>query len=212
MWQYHGYWVPEGAVGERFFRNLTPDGLTMHDAEQVERCVAACGPRLQVAVDGGAYVGTWSLHLAKHFANVIAYEPVPSNVDCWRRNLEGKSHASVVQAALSSHDGLAVMYHMHKAYTGRVRERDFADQANGTAEVRAKRLDDANLPVLDLLKLDVEGHEYHALMGALETIKRCRPVVMIEEKLDFDRSASKLLIDLGMRHTWRKRFDNLFAW
>jgi len=41
-------------------------------------------------------------------------------------------------------------------------------------------VDALNLTDLDLLQLDIEGYEWHALMGARETIARCRPVIQVE--------------------------------
>jgi len=36
------------------------------------------------------------------------------------------------------------------------------------------------LPRVDLLKLDIGGMESEALHGALQTIKRCRPIFLVE--------------------------------
>jgi hypothetical protein len=33
---------------------------------------------------------------------------------------------------------------------------------------------------VDLIKIDVEGHEYRAVIGAMETIRRSRPVIIGE--------------------------------
>ncbi len=44
------------------------------------------------------------------------------------------------------------------------------------------RIDDLELAELDFIKLDVEGYEYQALKGAEQTLKRCRPMVMFEDK------------------------------
>jgi len=41
-------------------------------------------------------------------------------------------------------------------------------------------VDSLGLSDLDLLQLDIEGYEYHALFGAIETLIRCRPVVQVE--------------------------------
>ena len=46
----------------------------------------------------------------------------------------------------------------------------------------AIRLDDAGLPRLDLLCLDVEGFEVDALRGARALLQAWRPVVMLESK------------------------------
>jgi FkbM family methyltransferase len=41
-------------------------------------------------------------------------------------------------------------------------------------------LDDYGLRRLDMLKLDIEGFEYFALLGAENTIMRCRPKIILE--------------------------------
>ena len=43
------------------------------------------------------------------------------------------------------------------------------------------RLDDFELPACDLIKLDIEGAEVMALHGAMRTIDRHQPVVVIEQ-------------------------------
>ena len=41
-------------------------------------------------------------------------------------------------------------------------------------------IDDLNLPILDLIHLDIEGYEKKALTGGIQTIKRCKPVIVLE--------------------------------
>merc|ERR1712196_335736 len=47
--------------------------------------------------------------------------------------------------------------------------------------VEVIRLDDLALPKLDLLKIDVESMEMELLLGAQETLKRCRPIIYVED-------------------------------
>jgi FkbM family methyltransferase len=42
------------------------------------------------------------------------------------------------------------------------------------------KLDSFNFPIVDLLQLDVERVEFDVLIGAKETIDRCRPVIVVE--------------------------------
>ena len=46
--------------------------------------------------------------------------------------------------------------------------------------VEGRSIDSYKFPNVDLLKIDVEGMEIKALMGAEDTIQRCKPVMVIE--------------------------------
>ena len=51
---------------------------------------------------------------------------------------------------------------------------------NGNGYMPTIILDNLNLPGCDLIQLDVEGFELKALNGAIETIKKYKPVLCIE--------------------------------
>ncbi len=46
---------------------------------------------------------------------------------------------------------------------------------------RVERLDDQSLENVAFIKIDVEGFESEVIKGGLETIKACRPILMIED-------------------------------
>lgn len=55
--------------------------------------------------------------------------------------------------------------------------------------VEVKTLDSFNLNDVDLIKIDVEGHEKRVLVGSLDTISRCKPILLIEieqRHIDYD--------------------------
>jgi FkbM family methyltransferase len=54
------------------------------------------------------------------------------------------------------------------------------DRPGQTEEVSILTIDEAVEGHIGAIQLDVEGHEQQALMGALETIKRCQPVILVE--------------------------------
>jgi hypothetical protein len=83
---------------------------------------------------------------------------------------------------------------------------------NQAAEFSGVKIDDFGLTKLDLLKLDVEGHEYEALMGGRETVLANRPIVMIEEGTDTQPRARELLLSWGMKPTMRFKRDFLYVW
>jgi hypothetical protein len=66
-----------------------------------------------------------------------------------------------------------------------------------------RRLDDYRLNDVDFIKVDVEGYERLVLEGARETLVRCKPMVIVEQKEfglrygDQRYAAAELLMSLG---------------
>lgn len=70
------------------------------------------------------------------------------------------------------------------------------------ARCRTERLDDEHLDPI-FIKIDVQGGEYQVVAGGLQTIRRCEPVLMIED-LSHRPALGALLTALGYR---QYRFD-----
>ena len=89
------------------------------------------------------------------------------------------------QAAVADRNGQAEFLHVENApaYSGlRRRIYDRPDPQIAIIRVMVVALDDvipADQP-LAFMKIDIEGGEYHALLGAANTIRRCRPVIVLE--------------------------------
>lgn len=131
-----------------------------------------------VFYDVGANIGFHTVIAARLVGNagtVVAFEPLPENAAQLRRNVELNSFANVevVEAALSDGTGFANL-----SGSGHRTRRTLTKL--GGVEVRTFRLDDWEGPPPDLLKIDVEGAELVVLEGALETIRRHRPDMLIE--------------------------------
>ncbi len=218
----NGWWVPHGVYGKPFFQKFTKSGLPAHCDAPVRECLKALGSdRRNVAVDGGAYVGVWSSHLLQHFKRVVAFEPIVDNICCYKQNmhmLEKKGmvpkdhHWQLEPCALSFDDRVDWMHDIGKAYGARFTLPEDAPTQESLIQVPTTTLDLYDWEALDLLKLDVEGHEAEALEGSRNVIQEFRPVVIIEEKLDPKKRATRLLRALGMRCVWRQKHDYLFTW
>jgi FkbM family methyltransferase len=131
------------------------------------------------AIDVGAHVGLWSFFLAQDFACVEAFEPIAAHRDCWRRNMAGQPNAAMHECALG--DGscrAAVMLTDDESSSGDTR---IAFEAVGGL-TSLDVLDRFVFDDVDFMKIDVEGYERYVLAGAVETIQRCRPVVIVEQK------------------------------
>jgi FkbM family methyltransferase len=111
----------------------------------------------------------------------IAYEPVPAS---WERLAAEFPGVDMRQAALSNVEGESSFTHVvdEPSYSG-LREREYAGPRQlQELTVRTERLDDA-LPddyVPRFIKVDVEGAEELVFEGALETLRRHKPIVFFE--------------------------------
>ena len=71
-------------------------------------------------------------------------------------------------------------------------------RVKGDGNIPTLILDNLNLPVVDLIHLDIEGFERFALLGAIETINRCKPIVALAEKYNHtDNDVKTLMTSLG---------------
>lgn len=133
------------------------------------------------AVDGGAHVGTWSRMMATAFARVLAFEPSRDTFEALQANMAafGCANVETVNAALGATPGAVEMaidaQHAARRNTG-------ARYVGGAGSIPRVTVDSLALETLGFLKLDVEGSEPLALMGARATLERCRPVVLYENK------------------------------
>src|SRR5581483_9174009 len=82
-----------------------------------------------------------------------------------------------------------------------LRARDARIDAVRRFTVPLLRLDDLHLADVTAVKLDAEGAEAEVLLGALDTLRRCRPVLSIEieerHRAGSTRAVPALLARLG---------------
>ena len=114
----------------------------------------------------------------------VAWEPLP---DFAARLRAAHPDVDVRQAALSDRAGAREFAHVvaDPGWSGFVGRPTPAGGKVETIEVRTERLDDALPDGLRpaFLKIDVEGAEEEVLQGALETLRRHRPVIAFEHGL-----------------------------
>lgn len=163
---------------DTYFRTIleaTPEGFELdHLAAALEHC-----QNFRTAVDGGAHIGTWSAALSKKFKKVFAFEPALDTFRCLQINTVHCTNLVQVNAALGAKEGTCFVED-DKTRQGNTGARYIQISEHGPMPVH--RLDDYGLEDLDFLKLDLEGFETAALIGAEQTIYRCRPVIVAECK------------------------------
>lgn len=166
-----------------------------------------------VAVDVGAHVGLWSMHLVKRFREVHSFEPVLEHRECFQMNVPEKEVISFLYpVALGEVEGTCKIDIPYGSSGG--------SHINGSGDIPIHRLDDYDLQDVDFIKIDCEGYELAVLQGAVETLKRCKPCVIVEQKQHIMATnfgtkgtpAVDFLIDLGAKQRQVLSGDHILTW
>lgn len=176
-----------GPPGDLYFQNAPRAAGRLAPLLALARAVL---PPEGVVVDAGANLGLVSLGLAPLVprGRVHAFEPLGSIFPCLAANLAADplGNAEPVNLALGAAPGeLALFEGPNFAAGSHVVTPSHLNAGELAARpVRATTLDlfaaERGLARLDLLKLDVEGHELAVLAGAAAALERFRPVVYVE--------------------------------
>ena len=186
--------TPEPGTPLRF---LCPNPVTLWRARTLLtkepdtiKWIGSFGPGT-VLFDVGANIGTHTVTLAGNSLQVHAFEPQRRVFEILSRNIAKFDNVVAHNVAADNAPGTARM----KAPTKNVGATEMA--IDGTGEViTCIRIDDLAFPApVGFMKIDVEKHEMEALAGALETVERDRPVIIMEDQVH----ARNLLAPLGYR-------------
>jgi FkbM family methyltransferase len=131
-----------------------------------------------VVIQAGAHVGLWPAVLSQHFDQVLSFEPVPKLIAAAREGAPYEN-VTIAEAALSDHCGTVKL----SVPGGEKMERfsGSAAVAEEGIEVPTVTIDSLLAHNVGAIMLDIEGHELPALRGAVDTIQKWRPVIVVEE-------------------------------
>jgi FkbM family methyltransferase len=145
------------------------------------------------AIDVGANIGLFTVLFAKTVRSdrrVLAIEPSPAVLSYLRNNIERNgviNRVSIFEGVASNKEGKADLHVIggmdeYSSLSGIVHS-NVRDHKSTAVRVTAKRLDDivkqSGLRP-GIIKLDVEGAEYLALLGAVNMIREFRPIIVSE--------------------------------
>jgi FkbM family methyltransferase len=124
-------------------------------------------------IDAGAFIGDHTyayLKKAGKEGSVIAFEPNPQSFQCLSHNCPT---AILHNKGLSDSETTAPFHQHQNCGASKI-------SPLGTTQISLTTIDSLNLPRLDFLKLDIEGHELKALKGGKTTITKFKPNILLE--------------------------------
>lgn len=215
MYEELGWWFPdaEDHFPKMLKKNISKGGPAEYQQPVRLRSLAYV-KKFDVALDVGANVGLWSRDLVQKFGKVIAFEPVGLFRDCLEKNVIGPNFF-ISPLALGDHDTTARM-NITEGNTGHTH---IDPGSIGSGDITVVKLDNLGIDDVDYIKMDCEGFEYRVIQGAEQTIKRCRPVIVVEQKphdmysKDYGQFAAIALLEsFGMTKLDQVKDDWIMGW
>lgn len=126
-----------------------------------------------LAIDAGANIGTLTVPMLETGCEVIAIEANPKAAECLLHNTAWANRLTIIEAGIGAEPG--VMF--------------IEESPNAGATRLTKAVSGASCPIITidslevnpgLIKADIEGMELAMLRSAVDTIRRCRPVMILE--------------------------------
>lgn len=133
-----------------------------------------------VILDIGANIGVWTVSLARQNRRVHCFEPFfPSYLALCGNIFLNKVENNVIVYNYALTDTIDKKLYISKIDDNNIGGIKLIEHGQG-AKINLKTIDSLKLERLDFIKIDVEGHEYNALKGGEETIKKHKPVIFFE--------------------------------
>lgn len=178
-------------------------------------------------VDIGANIGQHTLFVSRIVGpsgNVISFEPIPRLYEQIKKSVEANAMTNVnlINAGCGAQEETKTLY-LNKANIGGSSVIAPAiDEKVETVTIHIIKTEDILLPYtkIDLIKIDVEGYEYQALLGLEKIIARDKPTLFVEYTPTFYKRTKKedmhdglLLLALLQKHNYTlKDLDNRFVY
>ena len=159
-------------------------------------------------IDAGACEGFFVRYALARGANVLAVEPVPRLAECLRKTFsEGalRGRVTVVNALLGSSTGSAFIS-LTAASPISARSTPLRGEPVPVTTVD-ELLSTGMVPRVDFIKMDIEGSEPDAMLGARRTLASLRPrvAVCVYHAHDHERQIQTFLEEVGVGYETRAK-------
>jgi FkbM family methyltransferase len=160
-------------------------------------------------IDLGANIGTHSI-IYSNYTNgtVYSFEPQKTVFDILNKNVELNNCKNIVTYNFGG-SNINKNFFMNACYENKDNQGAFKidetlDSTNGL-EIECRIIDELNIENIGYIKIDVEGHEYEALLGIKKILSRDHPTIMIEihNSCPTKNLTFKLLEELGYKQHYR---------
>ena len=128
----------------------------------------------ETVIQAGGNCGMWPAKYATIFKNVFTFEPDETNRLCLEKNVtvENVKVFPFAVGEVQRNISMEIRWDVNRG----------ANRVILNGDIPMVRIDDLDFPSCDLLQLDIEGFEHQAILGAIDTIKKYKPTIVLELK------------------------------
>lgn len=190
------FWVPAKNGFGNIISNLAEQECKMYGSGKV-------GVRSDdIVLDCGANVGAYTREALNAGAKlIVAIEPSPGNIKCLHQNFKTEieqGRVIIYEKGVWNREEILTFYTSEDSETDTfVFSRKRKDSHVTTMPVTTidKLVDELKLDRVDFIKMDIEGSEENALIGAKKTIAKYRPrmALALEHATDYKKEIGRML-------------------
>ncbi|PKP05222.1 MAG: hypothetical protein CVU11_00760 [Bacteroidetes bacterium HGW-Bacteroidetes-6] len=166
-----------------------------------------------IVFDVGANIGVTTLPFSKKASKVFAFEPSSANFIRLKEHVELNQieNIELVNKGLGNKETTLLLETIDDSNPGMNRIRKTNTPKNNCEKVEIVTIDkfvsDYNIEKVDAIKIDIEGFEMKAILGAKQTLQKFRPIMLIEldnenlkEQGDSAIELIKMLLETGYKN------------
>ena len=153
--------------------------------------------KTDVILDCGAHIGYHTLQLSNLGQMVHSFECNPKTYLYLKKNVEHVNNVILYKNGLSDRIGKTTINYCADFNTGMCGLNDNpyekpeqVKKLNKKVNVNLLTIDSLDLGRINFMKIDVEGYERKLIDGAIKTIHRCKPIMVIEVWLNHKNETS----------------------
>ncbi len=127
-------------------------------------------------IDCGSHIGTFGFLPAINKQNILMIDGASKNIECLQQTFRNLPNAKIEQCILLDKVAKCNFSSDYGPF-GSASLSDDGDQVSGTLDNIVKK---HNIDKVIALKIDIEGNEYEAINGAMNTINKFLPPILLE--------------------------------
>ena len=181
-----------------------------------------------VVIECGCHIGIHTIKIASLCNKLYGFEPMPDTYEVLSKNiiLNNVNNSIIYKKGVADKEGFTKYSWISDNNPGGsgldnnpMGKPSYINSTDKNIEVELTTIDSLNLDKLDFIKIDVEGYEPLVIKGGINTIRRHKPVIIMEVwkdhfgnvDIDYARELFKGLIDIGYDITHAFGADFLFT-